>query len=144
MTSEVIEINLISILSLKIYLFLFMDFDCKRHWRSHMVTFLHFVLFIYIIFRNYYLGTYVTLVGLWCLHLRLVNKYRHRQYCRMYVQLLVPYRHQYIIRVEGYDNFDRIKGAYWIIKRFLVHHQILHLSNNAPIKLLFFQLLLSQ
>ena len=24
-----------------------------------------------------------------------------------------------------------IKGAYWIIQRFLVHYQILHLSNNC-------------
>ena len=43
-----------------------------------------------------------------------------------------------------------IKGAYWIIQRFLVHYQILPLSNIAildfslllPIKLSLFQLLL--
>ena len=36
---------------------------------------------------------------------------------------------------------DNIKGAYWIIKRFLVHYQILHLSNIA-IAILDFSLLL--
>ena len=46
------------------------------------------------------------------------------------------------------------KGAYWITRRFLVHYQILHLSNIAiaildfslllPIKLSLFQLLRQQ
>ena len=39
------------------------------------------------------------------------------------------------------DETKRNKGAYWIIQRFLVHYQILHLPNIA-IAILYFSLLL--
>ena len=55
------------------------------------------------------------------------------------------------VRLYFYGINRTFKGAYWIIQRFLVHYQILHLLNIAiaildfslllPIKLSLFQLL---
>ena len=65
----------------------------------------------------------------------------------MVIRMVIRITTSYIYKVQGrtkskkWANFN-LKGAYWIIQRFLVHYQILHLSNIAkllPIKLSLFK-----